>query len=188
MQDRALLHPFMQEEIREETEIDRLFTEIFEAYYKRIFNYIGYRVSSIHTAEDLTSVVFEKILSKLDMYSQNKAPFEVWMFAIARNVVNDYYRRQKRRQFFSLEAVRELVSSKKDPENLILREERSDKLIGALNKLDERERNLVALKFGACLRNTEVAQITGLSESNIGVILYRAMKKLKAELGSVDQL
>lgn len=76
----------------------------------------------------------------------------------------------------------------KDPENLILREERSDKLIGALNKLDERERNLVALKFGACLRNTEVAQITGLSESNIGVILYRAMKKLKAELGSVDQL
>lgn len=62
MQNRALLHPFMQEEIREETEIDRLFTEIFGAYYKRIFNYIGYRVSSIHTVEDLTSVVFEKIL------------------------------------------------------------------------------------------------------------------------------
>lgn len=84
--------------------------------------------------------------------------------------------------------MQQFVSSKKDPEKLLLNEERSDTLITALNKLNERERNLIALKFGACLRNTEVAEITGLSESNIGVILYRAMKKLKNELGSVEHL
>ena len=110
------------------------------------------------------------------------------MFAIARNTVNDYHRKQKKRQWFSLDVVQGFVSSRKDPEKLFLNEERSDKLIVALNTLNERERNLIALKFGACLRNTEVAEITGLSESNIGVILYRAMKKLKIELGSVEHL
>jgi RNA polymerase sigma-70 factor (ECF subfamily) len=188
MPEHVAVFPFMQEEMTEETEIALQFTDIYEAYYKRIFNYVSYRVSSTHTAEDLTSIVFEKILNKLSTYSNQKAPFEVWMFAIARNVVNDHHRKQKKRQWFSLEVMKEFVSSRKDPEKLFLSEERSDKLITALNKLNERERNLVALKFGACLRNTEVAEITGLSESNIGVILYRAMKKLKIELGSVEHL
>ncbi len=188
MQERALLHPYVKESIQDHTNIDALFTTIFETYYKRTFNYIAYRVSSLHTSEDLTSLVFEKTLTKLTTYSQEKAPLEVWLFAIARNVVNDHYRSQKRRSFFSLDVVKELVSSRKDPESLILQGERSDKLNEALNTLSTKERNIVALKFGANLRNTEIAQVTGISESNIGVILYRTMKKLKTEIGSVEQL
>jgi RNA polymerase sigma-70 factor (ECF subfamily) len=148
MPEHVTVFPFKLEEINEELDIPLQFTDIYEAYYKRIFNYVSYR----------------------------------------RNTVNDYHRTQKKRQWFSLDVVQQFVSSKKDPEKLLLNEERSDTLITALNKLNERERNLIALKFGACLRNTEVAEITGLSESNIGVILYRAMKKLKNELGSVEHL
>lgn len=118
MHERALLHPFVKENIQENADIDVLFTTIFETYYKRIFNYIAYRVSSLYTAEDLTSLVFEKTLAKLSTYSQEKAPLEVWLFAIARNVVNDHYRSFKRKIFFSLDAVKELVSSRKDPEKL----------------------------------------------------------------------
>ncbi|OMD31456.1 sigma-70 family RNA polymerase sigma factor [Paenibacillus odorifer] len=188
MHERALLHPFVKENIQENADIDVLFTTIFETYYKRIFNYIAYRVSSLYTAEDLTSLVFEKTLAKLSTYSQEKAPLEVWLFAIARNVVNDHYRSFKRKSFFSLDAVKELVSSRKDPESLILQGERSGKLNEALNTLSSKERNIVALKFGANLRNREIAQVTGISESNIGVILYRTMKKLKTEIGSVEQL
>ncbi|MEK4344009.1 hypothetical protein [Paenibacillus sp. FSL P4-0184] len=96
-------------------------------------------------------MVFEKTLAKLSTYSQEKAPLEVWLFAIARNVVNDHYRSLKRRSFFSLDAVKELVSSRKDPESMILQGERNGKLINALNTLNSRERNIVALKFGANL-------------------------------------
>lgn len=190
MQEHVALHAFIPEETQNETEAWVAaggVTAIFEKYYKRIFNYIGYRVHSIHTAEDLTSAVFEKIINKLGTYSEAKAPFEVWLFAIARNVVNDYYRQQKRRQFFPLEMVKELMSSKRDPESLVLREEQNDQLMRALRQLDEREQHVIALKYGANLRNTDIAQITGQSDSNIGVICYRAMKKLKSELGSVDQ-
>lgn len=192
MQERALLQSFWQRSIKEErpaeAETDRLFTTIFENYYSRIFNYTAYRVSCRYTAEDLTSQVFEKTLSKLHSYSPEKAPFEVWLFAIARNVVNDYYRSRRRNRFFPLEAVRELVSGRQAPEEHLLEGERSGRLNLALDILTAKERNIVALKFGADLKNKEIASLTGMSESNVGVILYRSMKKLKSEIGSVDQL
>ncbi|CAH1216467.1 ECF RNA polymerase sigma factor SigD [Paenibacillus auburnensis] len=192
MQERALLQSFWQKSIKEERPAEantvRLFTTIFENYYSRIFNYTAYRVSCRYTAEDLTSQVFEKMLSKLHSYSPEKAPFEVWLFAIARNVVNDYYRSLKRTRFFPLEAVRELVSGRQAPEEHLLEGERSGRLNLALDILTAKERNIVALKFGADLKNKEIARLTGMSESNVGVILYRSMKKLKSEIGSVDQL
>lgn len=159
MSEHVTVFPFKLEEIKEELDIQLQFTDIYEAYYKRIFNYVSYRVSGTHTAEDLTSLVFEKILNKLSTYSKQKAPFEVWMFAIARNVVNDYHRKQKKRQWFSLDVVQQFVSSRKDPEKLFLNEERSDKLITALNKLNERERNLIALKFGKDITKADLIRL-----------------------------
>ncbi|MDF9842089.1 MULTISPECIES: sigma-70 family RNA polymerase sigma factor [unclassified Paenibacillus] len=196
MQERALLQSFWHRKVKDEdpaaaavsADTDRVFTSIFEDYYSRIFNYTAYRVSCRYTAEDLTSQVFEKTWSKLHSYSPEKAPFEVWLFAIARNVVNDYYRSRKRNLLFPLEAVRELVSGKKTPDEQLLEGERNNRLGMALDTLTAKERNIVALKFGADLKNTEIASLTGISESNVGVILYRSMKKLKAEIGSVEQL
>lgn len=187
MQERAL-QPLIQGRIQENMETELQFAAIFETYYKRIFNYIAYRVSCRYTAEDLASQVFEKTLSKLSGYSAEKAPLEVWLFAIARNVVNDYYRSRARNRFFSLDTLRELVSGKKEPEALILGSEQSDRLNQALATLSAKERNIIALKFGADLKNTEIARVTGISESNVGVILYRSMRKLKSEMGSVEGL
>ncbi|WNS41116.1 sigma-70 family RNA polymerase sigma factor [Paenibacillus sp. MMS20-IR301] len=187
MQERALL-PAVQEGIPERMDTELQFTEVFETYYKRIFNYIAYRVSCRYTAEDLASQVFEKTLTKLCGYSRDKAPLEVWLFAIARNVVNDHYRSQARHRWFPLEAIRELVSGRKEPEALILGIERSDRLNLALDKLSAKQRNMIALKFGADLKNTEIAQVMGISESNVGVILYRSLQKLKSEIGSVESL
>lgn len=187
MQERALL-PLIHDRVPTHIETELEFAAVFETYYKRIFNYIAYRVSCRYTAEDLASQVFEKTLSKLPGYSPDKAPLEVWLFAIARNVVNDYYRGRARQRFFSLDSIRELVSGKKEPETLILGRERSDRLQVALDTLSPKERNLIALKFGADLKNTEIARITGISESNVGVILYRSMRKLKSEIGSVEEL
>ncbi|GGH23888.1 sigma-70 family RNA polymerase sigma factor [Paenibacillus segetis] len=184
MQERVLLFPLIEEEVSiRETQTESLeFTTIFETYYKRIYNYISYRVSCRYTTEDLTSQVFEKVLNKLGTYSSDKSPLEVWMFAIARNVVNDYFRAQKRTKMFSLEGIKELISKKKDPESLYILGESNDKLFRALDTLNERERNIVGLKFGANLSNIQISRIVDLTESNVGVILYRTMKKLKLRI------
>lgn len=188
MQQIVLTDDLNKKEIREDLyEGKKDFTYIFETYYKRVYNYIYYRVNSHYTAEDLVSQVFEKVMLKIDTYSKNKSPFEVWLFAIARNTVNDYFRISKKYRFFSMDTIKELVSKNKKPEDIVEMSETNDALLNALKILDSREKNIVALKFGAGLKNTDIAEILDLTESNIGVILYRTMKKLKKELEREDR-
>ncbi|MFQ6101807.1 MAG: RNA polymerase sigma factor [Anaerolineae bacterium] len=54
-------------------------------------------------------------------------------------------------------------------------------------RLSDRERDLIGLKFAAGLPNRRIAELTGLSENNVGVILYRAVRRLRAELTAVDK-
>lgn len=186
MQERAIVHPVIRKEASTRIDAESAFTPIFETYYKRIYNYVGYRVNCHFTAEDLTSQVFEKTLNKLGTYSPSKSPFEVWLFAIARNVVNDYFRSQKRHKLFSLDRFKELISGSKEPESLFIQGEFNDKLQQALETLSAKERNLIALKFGAELKNTEISELLGISEDNVGVRIYRIMKKLRKIVGSVE--
>lgn len=186
MQQLTLINSLDKKETREDSYEQKDLAYIFETYYKRVYNFIYYRVGCQYTTEDLTSQVFEKVMMKISTYSENKSPFEVWLFAIARNVVNDYYRSFKKHKFFSLDTIKDLVSKGKTPEDVLEIAETNDKLLRALNTLDMRERNIVALKFGANLKNIEIAEILELTESNVGVILYRTMRKLKSELERED--
>ena len=187
MQQLVLVDTLDEKETKEDLYKEKDFTYIFETYYKRVYNFIYYRVGHQYTTEDLTSQVFEKVMIKISTYDENKSPFEVWLFAIARNIVNDYFRSQKKHKFLSIDTIKELVSKKKTPEDVVEIAETNGKLLKALNTLDKRERNIVALKFGADLKNVEIAEILDLTESNIGVILYRTMKKLKKELERGDK-
>ncbi len=161
------------------------FAHIFEIYYKRVYNYIYYRINDRNITEDLTSEVFKRVLIKMETYSEKKAPFEVWLFTIARNMVNDHFRSVKKQKIFSLDTIMELISREKNPEDIIVTSETNTQLLKAVNTLDKRERNIVGLKFGGNLKNKEIAQVMNITESNVGVILYRSMRKLKKELEGV---
>lgn len=182
MEQEVLRNPLLEKGLQEKVYIEKEFEYIFQTYYKRIFNYIYYRVYCHYSAEDLTSQVFEKAMCKIDTYTQSKSPFEVWLFAIARNVVNDYFRDQKKHRILSFDTIHELVSRRKDPEGILIKGETNDRLLKALNTLSVRDRNIVALKFGAALKNKEIAELLHMTESNIGIILYRTLKKLKNEI------
>ncbi|QUH25220.1 sigma-70 family RNA polymerase sigma factor [Serpentinicella alkaliphila] len=167
---------------------EEIYTHIFETYYKRIYNYMYYRIACQTTAEDLTSQVFEKLLLNLSKYEEKKGSFEVWLFTIARNVLNDYFRALKRYSIFSFEGVKQMVSKSKTPEDVVLFTETKDKLSEAINTLDGRERHIIALKFGGCLKNNEIAKILNITESNVGVIIYRSLKKLKQKMVSEEKI
>ncbi|WP_425449872.1 sigma-70 family RNA polymerase sigma factor [Dethiothermospora halolimnae] len=182
MEEVILTDGLNKQEAKEEIYTEREFTYIFENYYKRVYNYIYYRVNNIYIAEDLTSGVFEKVMSKINTYSKNKSPFEVWLFAIARNIVKDHYRKSKKRSIFSIDKIKELISKEKGPEEIIVKEESKDEILKAMDILDSRGRNIIAFKFGGNLKNKEIARLLDITETNVGVILYRSMKKLKAEM------
>ncbi len=188
MEQEVLHNSILEKELQEKVCMEKEFDYIFETYYKRIFNYVYYRVYCRFTTEDLTSQIFEKAMRKIDTYTQSKAPFEVWLFAIARNVVNDHFRANKRHSILSFETIKELVSRKKDPEDILIKGETSDRLSKALNTVNVRDRNILALKFGATLKNKEIAQLLQMTESNVGIIVYRTLKKLKSEMEREEKL
>jgi RNA polymerase sigma-70 factor, ECF subfamily len=158
------------------------FAALYDHFFERVYNYIRYRVHDRTTSDDLTSQVFERALMNLRHYREERAAFGAWLFAIARNVVGDYYRAERRRKWLSLDFLKHRASDHPTPEQNAMDSERQSRLLHAVSKLDARERDLVALKFGAGITNREIARMTGLSESNVGVILHRALRKLKTDL------
>ncbi|WP_339189539.1 sigma-70 family RNA polymerase sigma factor [Paenibacillus sp. FSL P2-0121] len=158
------------------------FTRMYDTYYKRVYKYISYRINNHHVSEDICSQVFETVMCKYYSFSEEKSNFEVWLFAIVRNAVTDYFRGQKKRSYTSLDSLLELIFPKPSPEELAIREDNNQALFKALSKLREKERNIIAMKYGAGLKNSEIAQIMGVSESNIGVVVYRSLKKLHISL------
>jgi RNA polymerase sigma-70 factor (ECF subfamily) len=155
------------------------FAELYERYLPRVFRYISYQVGNMDLAEDLTSAVFEKVLTRLDSYRSDKAAFSTWLLTIARNTVIDYYRVKSRKLTISIEETFEPASEEISPEEKVIRKEELKSLNAYLRELPQQEREIVSLKFGAELNNRQIAKILDLSESNVGTILYRVICKLR---------
>ncbi len=158
------------------------FTAVYDHYYRRVYTYARYRVNEISAAEDLTAQIFERILNRIGDYDENQAPFAGWLFTIARNVVNDHLRAAHRHPTVSLETQYHLTSPEALPEEAAVRRETTAELLAALETLSDREREILALKFGGSLTNRHIANIMRLSEKNVSVILYRAVRRLRRQL------
>lgn len=130
-------------------------------------------------AEDLTSSVFEKALLGFSRYRSDKASFSTWLFSVARNTVTDYYRANAKKQTVPLEAASETPSREMSHEDQIVRQEELQRLRLCLAGLSTEEQEIISFKFGAEHTNRRIAGMLGLSESNTGVKLYRAICKLR---------
>lgn len=144
----------------------------------RLFNFFRFRTGRESDAEDLTAQTFEKAWKARDQYRRDLGGFSTWLFGIARNVAADYLR--ARRNHASLEAARDIASGT-TPEDEAAQRSDIARLARLTRDLPDRQRELLALKYGAALNNRLIARITGLSESNVGTTLQRTVEKLRAQ-------
>jgi RNA polymerase sigma-70 factor (ECF subfamily) len=158
---------------------------LYDTYFRRIYTYIRYRVSDPQTSDDLTEQVFETLLKHLGQYAAERGPFEAWLFAIVRNVVNQHFRRS-RLPWLNWEIFSNRPAAGPLPEETALQRETRAELLAALARLDQRARDLVGLKFVARLTNRQIAAMTGLKESHVGVILFRAIAQVRLELQAAE--
>ena len=155
------------------------FATLYDRYFPRVYNYMRFRCSDPQTADDLTSLVFEKALKEIAHYQAERAPFAVWLFTIARNTLTDHLRAGQRHPWLSLDLLRGHSNPDHSTEEALIEAETRDNLTRALARLSERERDLIALKFQAGLNNRQIAEMTRLSESNVGVTVFRAIQRLR---------
>lgn len=164
----------------------RDFMRLYEAYYTRVLHYVYFRCGDAHTSEDLTAQTFERALDRLDQYCAERAPFGAWLFAIARNLVSDYLHSRNRTACLPLESIGDQPDSDPTPEEHLIESELQAALLQAFETLSERERDILSFKFGARFTNRRIAALTGLSQANVGVIVYRAVQKLRLCLDGVN--
>lgn len=150
---------------------------VFAEELPRVYNFFRYRFGDVPDVEDLTSRTFEKAWRARDRYRRDLAGFSTWLVSIARNVAVDHVR--ARRTYLPIDAAEPVAASARTPEEVAIHNSEADRLASLLASLSDRERELIALKYGAGLTNRAIARATGLSESNIGTILHRAVTALR---------
>jgi len=143
----------------------------------RLYNFFRYRVGDNDVAEDLTAETFARAWRDRYRYRNDLSAFSTWLFTIAKQVVADYFR--KSHPEVSLTAANQVVDDE-TVESLIQQRSDFERLSTLLAKLTDRDRELFALKYGAGLTNRTIADVSGLSESNVGTILHRLTQQMRA--------
>jgi len=156
------------------------FDDLYMQYYARVLAYLRFRVGSSEVAEDLVSQVFERALTHLaDL--QSPGAMGAWLFRIARNCASDYFRRQ--RPAASLDTLVDSCHPREcSPEETLVAQEERMSLLTQLNRLSEREREVIGLKFVACLQNREIARVLNMPEGTVGSLLHRTLARLRDAL------
>jgi RNA polymerase sigma factor (sigma-70 family) len=147
----------------------------FEALYRTarddVFAYVATLLQDRSAAEDVTSLAFERAFRKRKSFDSRRGSERSWLFGIARNAALDELRRRKRSV--------PLMSEPAAPDEELERTLRRAAVRTALAALPPRDHELIALKFHAGLDNAEIADVLGVSVSNAGTRLHRALTKLR---------
>jgi RNA polymerase sigma-70 factor, ECF subfamily len=151
--------------------------QVYDSYIHRIYRFFRYRVQDIQLAEDLTATTFEKAWRMRHTCRADRSTVLSWLLTIARNTATDHFRQNYSDAELSDEEAEN--SATRPVEDLILEDDNLARLLALVQTLVPRDRELIALKYGAGLTNRAIAELTGLSESNVGTILSRIVHLLR---------
>jgi RNA polymerase sigma-70 factor (ECF subfamily) len=154
------------------------FVETYKQYYPRLFAYIYARVGNTHQSEDIVSDVFERVYLKLDSLRDRDA-LATWLFTIARNAIVSHVRKRSRETIVDHDVMSELSPATASVESEVMHREDLAGIARAVRTFSRREQDIVSLKFDAELTNAQIAQIMGLTEQNVRVIIFRTIRKLR---------
>ena len=161
----------------------RDFAGTYEEQVWRVYGFFAYWTRSRADAEDLTQLTFERALKAWSRYDEARASVSTWLMVIARNLLVDHLRSSRAKPQRPIEdADLEALAAEPDRPQLGLDPDLSLALAG----LAPRERELIALRFGADLNGPEIAELTGLSLANVQQILSRSLRSMRASLEGSD--
>ncbi len=161
----------------------------FHEYRGPVYRYVRFRVATREVAEDVTSEVFVKALRSIHRYDSDIASPKTWLLRIARNAVTDHLRALRRRGSLhvSLDRVPDLAADAPSQEEIMVRQERIQKLLNGTQTLRKADQEIISLRYGSGLDNGEIAEHLGISHNAVAVRLHRALRRLKTAVDAFDR-
>ena len=156
--------------------VGRLYDELVGPIYR----YVAVRVRRREDAEDLTHLVFERIVTALPRYHHNGRPFAAWAFRIARNAVIDHQRRTRPTEPLGPESE---SADGTGLEALSVRLEELRELRAAIARLTPDQREALLLRYAGGLSADEAAEVMGRRAGTIRGLTFRAIEALRRQLG-----
>lgn len=166
---------------------DRAFEILYDFYFTKIYFFVFKRTGQKEVAEDIVSATFIKVFTGLKTFEpKHENSFAAWVYKIANNKITDYYRHQGRHPLVSIENIVEPVDENQNPQEDYVRNLNKTIVAKILLSLSESDQNILQLKFFADLDNMEIAEILGVKANNVGVCLFRALKRFQKKYQSYE--
>ena len=156
---------------------EQAFGQLYDHYFDGVYGFIFRRTDDEALAGDITSQVFLKALQNLKKYEFRGLPFSAWLYRIASNEVNRFYRKKNKKIIFSLEEERakEIIDDQEDDN----KEQLLKLLVDSLNEMKTGVVEILELRFFEEKSFKEIAYILDITESGAKMRTYRALEKLK---------
>jgi RNA polymerase sigma-70 factor (ECF subfamily) len=154
------------------------FDALYRAARDDVYAYAATLLRDAGAAEDVTAQAFERAYRKRGRYDARRGSPRAWLFGIARNAALDELRRRKRAAGAEIPAP----PPEPGPDELAEQAAQREAVRRALSRLGARDRELIALRYHAELSTAELAAVLGVSQTNAGTLLHRAMTKLRESL------
>jgi len=162
------------------------FAQLYLLHYNDVFHYCIRRLFDRHSAEDVTSTVFFKVMHNLSSFDGKVTDFRNWLLRIATNAVNDHLRNSKRRA----DVIQKVVKNIRAESEFVIPS--NDKLLEkkvllkqALLSLKPKYQTVITLHFFENMKLTEIAACLGKNPSTVRSCLSRATAKLRKKLSTI---
>lgn len=155
------------------------FGELYDAYIKKIYDFVYYKTHHQETAEDLTSITWTKVIERIGKYDPGKGTFQSWLYRIAQNTVIDHYRTKKHES--SIDDAWDIASSD-DIERDAHARAALEKVQAHLCQLTSIQRDILVMRLWQSMSYREIAEIVGKSEANAKMIASRALSQLRTTM------
>ena len=159
------------------------FAQLYLLHYNDVFHYCLRRLFDRHSAEDVTSTVFFKVMHNLSSFDGKVTDFRNWLLRIATNAVNDYLRNARRRA----DVIQRVVTNTRAASVFVIPSddellEKRALLRQALLSLKPKYQTVITLRFFENMKLTEIAACLGKNPSTVRSWLARATAKLRKKL------
>lgn len=188
------MDPQKEQQLVEAAKKDSLaFGELYDFYYKPIFNYIVRNCMNVHLAEDLTADTFFAALNKINSFKhQEGARFSSWLYKIATNKLYEYFRKGKNYRFKPASEVEEFDNFKspeseiRDAENEINNAQTFKVIYPLIKQLDVKYQTIIQLYYFEGMDYQAISEITGIKIGTLKSHLSRALSKLQKSMRNMQ--